>query len=267
MTPAKGIAWLCLAAAAMAQPPQPASYGYEVVTIHKAAPGQMNSGFSPGPHGGLHARNDSVMQLLAFAYDAREYQFVGVPDWARAERYEIQLTPEKSETAVGSEPSTAAELDGWLYRNRRRLQAVLRDRFGLLLHDETRESPLYALIVAKGGHKLAAPADPKRGVSFNINNGRQITAQSASMDMLARSLAQLLGRYVRNETALDGTFDFKMEFEPVNAAPPSGPEAANEPARASIFTAITEQLGLRLESKKGPVPVFVIDKIERPGEN
>jgi uncharacterized protein (TIGR03435 family) len=261
----KRLAWLCLAAA-MAQTPRRPSYGYEVVTIHKAAPGQMNSGFGPGAHGGLRARNDSVMQLLTFAYDAREYQFVGAPDWTQTERFEIELTPDKSEIVVGRD-TTVAELDGWLQRNRQRMQAVLRDRFGLVLRAETREHPLYALTVAKGGPKLAAPADPKSGVSFNINNGRQITARSASMEMLARSLAQLLGRYVRDETGLDGTYDFKMEFEPVNAAPPAGPETVNEPVRPSIFAALAEQLGLRLESKKGPVPVFLIEKIEKPAEN
>ena len=262
---AKQLSLLYVAVAALAQTPAPANYGYEVVTIHKAAPGQNSSGFGPGAHGGLRARNDSVMQLLTFAYDAREYQFEGAPDWAETERFEIELTPDKSEIIVGRD-TTVTELDGWLYRNRQRMQAVLRDRFGLVLRAEPRERPLYALTVAKGGHKLTTPADPKHGANFNINNGRLITARSASMEMLARSLAQLLGRYVRDETGLDGTYDFTMEFEPVNAAPPST-ETAIGPPRPSIFTALTEQLGLRLEPKKGPVPVFVIERIEKPGEN
>jgi bla regulator protein blaR1 len=265
MTRAKRWAWFGLAAAAAAQTPTPPSYGYEVVTIHKAAPGQTNSGFSPGAHGGLRARNDSVMQLLTFAYDAHEYQFVDAPEWTQTERFEIELTPDKPDIAVDRNMS-ATELDGWLQRNRQRLQAVLRDRFGLALRAETREQNLYALTVAKDGPKLMA-ADPQHGVSFNINNGRQITARSASIEMLAGSLAQLLGRYVRDETGLGGRYDFKMEFEPVNPPPSAGAGAADEPARPSIFTALTEQLGLRLESKKGPVPVFVIEKIERPSEN
>jgi uncharacterized protein (TIGR03435 family) len=258
--------WFCAAAAAaMAQTPPPPTYGYEVVTIHKAAPGQNSSGFSPGAHGGMRARNDTVMQLVTFAYDVRDYQIVGAPDWTNTERFEIELTPEKSEITVGRE-TTAAELEGWVKRNRQRLQAVLRDRFGLALHSETRENPLYALTVAKGGAKLAAAADPEHGMNFNINNGRLITAHTSSMAMLAQALAQLLGRYVQDDTGLSGRYDFKLEFEPVNAGPP-GPEAANEPARPSLFTALTEQLGLRLESKKGPVPVFVIDKVERPSDN
>ncbi len=262
----KQLALLLLPTAALAQAPPPPAYGYEVVTIHKAAAGQTNSGFGPGAQAGLRARNDTAMQLLTFAYDAREYQFVGAPEWTQTDRFEIELTPDRSEIVLGRD-STAAELDGWLARNRQRMQAVLRDRFGLVLRAETREHPLYALTVAKSGAKLAAPADPKRGVSFDINNGRQITARSASMEMLATSLAQLLGRYVRDETGLDGRYDFSLEFEPVNAAPPAGAKTSYEPSRPSIFTALTEQLGLRLESKKGPVPVFVIEKIEKPSEN
>lgn len=222
----------------------------------------MNSGFSPGAHGGLRAHNDSVMQLLTFAFDTHEYQIVGAPEWTQTERYEIELTPDTADIVIGRD-TTTAELDGWLHRNRQRMQALLRDRFGLQVRAETREHPMYALTVAKGGSKLVAPLDPKRGVSFNINNGRQITARSSTTQMLATALAQLLGRYVHDETMLDGAYDFSMEFEPVNA----GPNPSNEPARPSIFTALTEQLGLRLESKKGPVPVLVVEKIEKPSEN
>src|SRR5215472_2107156 len=108
-------AWFCLVAAAPAQTPPPPTYGYEVVTIHKAAPGQTSSGFGPGAQGGLRARNDTVMQLLTFAYDVRDYQFVGVPDWAQTERFEIQLTPDKSEIVV-SQDTTPAEFEGWAHR-------------------------------------------------------------------------------------------------------------------------------------------------------
>src|SRR5215472_548283 len=101
MSFAKALVPCLLAAAAMAQTPPPPSYGYEVVTIHKAAPGQMNSGFGPGAHGGLRARNDTAMQLLTFAYDAHDYQFVGAPDWTQTERFEIELTPEKADIVVG----------------------------------------------------------------------------------------------------------------------------------------------------------------------
>jgi uncharacterized protein (TIGR03435 family) len=254
-----------------AQQLPPPAYKYEVVSIRPAAPGEMNSGFSPGAQGGLKARNDTAMQLLTFAYDARDYQFVGAPGWARSERFEINLTPDQSEIVLGPDVPRA-QIEGWLSRNRQRMQAVLRDRFGLVLRAETRELPIYALTVAKNGHKLAASADGSRGTSFNINGGRQIIARSSSMKMLADSLSMLLGRFVRDETGLDSSYDFKLEFAPdssLSGAVPRAeePASASDTGRPSIFTALTEQLGLRLEAKKGPVPVFVIEKIERPTEN
>src|SRR4051812_16508751 len=84
-----------------AQDPAAPVYRYEVVSIHKSAPDQRNSGFSPGAQGGLRARNDTIQMLLRFAYDIREYQVVGLPDWALSDRYDLELTPEGSEITVG----------------------------------------------------------------------------------------------------------------------------------------------------------------------
>jgi uncharacterized protein (TIGR03435 family) len=253
-----------------AQPAPPPVYTYEVVSIHKADPGERNSGFSPGPQGGLHARNDTAMQLLTFAFQSHEYQFVSVPGWAKAERFDIQLTPDRSEAPL-PDHANPAELDGWLIRNRQRMQAVLRNRFGLAIRSETREMPLFALTVAKGGHKLSAPADPGRGVSLDINGGEQIVARSSTMKMLADSLAILMGRFVRDETGLDGSFDFKLAFARDSTGgdllPRSDAASAGDSDRPSIFTALTEQLGLRLESKKGPVPILAVEKLEHPAEN
>lgn len=256
-----------------AQELPPPAYGYEVVSIHPAAPGERNSGFGPGAQGGLRARNQTVVGLLEFAYDTHDYQLEGAPGWAKTDRFEISLTPDRSEIVPG--PGMArAHLEGWLSRNRQRMQAVLRDRFGLVLRPETRELPMYALTVAKNGPKLAAPAEPANGTNFSINNGQEITASSSSMKMLADSLSRLLGRFVVDETGLDSSYDFKVEFAPESVVPlsgpvprPNAPATAGDTGRPSIFTALTEQLGLRLESKKGPVPVFKIEKIGRPTAN
>ena len=247
------------------------TYRYEVVSIRPAPPGEQNSGFSPGAQGGLKARNDTVLQLLTFAYDAHDYQFVGVPGWAKTDRFEINLTPDRSEIVI-DRSATRQQVDGWLSRNRQRMQAVLLDRFGLVLHKEDRDMPVYALSVAKNGPQLKPAADAARGMSFNINNGQSIRATSATMAMMANSLSMILGRTVRDETGLDGAYDFTMEFArdtSIQLGPAGRPEeaAAAGDTRPSIFTALTEQLGLKLESKRGPVPVFVIDKVERPTEN
>ena len=256
-----------------AQTLPPPTYTYEVVSVHRSDPAERNSGFGPGAQGGLRARNNTTMQMLTFAFDARDYQFVGAPNWAQTERFEVNLTPDRTEI-IPDATTGLTQIQGWFNRNRQRMQAVLRDRFGLVLRAETRELPCGVLTIAKGGHKLASPADPNRGPSFNINNGRQIRATSATMKMLADSLSQLLGRYVRDETGLEGQYDFKMEWTPDSTVPlpapvqrPDEQVSAGDPGRISIFTALIQQLGLRVDSKRGPVPVFVIEKIEKPTEN
>ena len=243
-------------------------YGYEVVSIRRAAPGQQNYGFSPGPQGGLWARNNTVERLLAFAYGVEEYQLEGVPSWARSDRFEVTLTPDHPD--VLPDTIDRAQLDGWLTRNRQRMQGVLRDRFGLVIRAETRESPIYALTVAKGGHKLTKAAGQR--TSLNINGRQEIVAKAVGMKNFADSLSKMLGRVVRDETGLDGWFDFKTEFAPdmsIQLAGPSGPDAVPpaDTGRPSIFTALNEQLGLRLESRRGPVSVIVVEKLEPPAEN
>jgi uncharacterized protein (TIGR03435 family) len=152
------------------------------------------------------------------------------------------------------------------------LQAVLRDRFSLVARPETRELPTYVLTVARNGPKLDAPKYPERGQTMNINNGQRLVGTTATMKALAESLSMLLSHPVRDETGLDGAYDFAMEWAPESSAPLRTPVATpEEPAgnsgRPSIFTALTEKLGLRLDSRKGPVSVLVIEKIERPSEN
>jgi bla regulator protein blaR1 len=267
----KPLAVLTLAAvpALLAQEIPTPKYGYEVASIRRAAPGQQNSGFSPGPQGGLWAPNNTVVNLIKFAFKAEEYQIVGLPAWAKSDRFEITLTPDHADIV----PDTGldrAQLDGWLMRNRQRMQAVLRDRFGLAIRMETRESRMYVLTIAKGGHKLATAAGKQ--VSLNINGRREIVAKTVDMKNFADALSMMIGRIVRDETGLDGSYDFKVEFAPdmsIQLPGAPGPDAAPsaDANRPSIFTALNEQLGLRLESKRGPVPMFVVDKIVPPSEN
>ena len=103
---------------------------------------------------------------------------------------------------------------GWLSRSRERLQAVLHDRFGLELRRELRELPIYGLSVAKTGHKLTVPAEPGKSPSLNINGGQRIIAKSSTMKSLADALSMLLGRFVHEETGLEGPYGFKLEFAP-----------------------------------------------------
>jgi uncharacterized protein (TIGR03435 family) len=232
-------------------PPAP-TLTYDAVSIHKTASGTTSIRFSPGPQGGMRTLNTSAVKLIAWAYQVEEYQILDAPGWASSQGYDVTFTPDKSEAAFGDSP-TLKQLEGWQQHTAQRTQAVLRDRFGLVLRSETRELPIFNLTQAKGGPKLA-PHPGEGGVSLG-SNGHQITGNGVTIGMSAVHLSALLGRPVRDETHINGEFDFKVTPD------------SDGPMSESLFTALPEQLGLRLESAKGPVQVYVVEKIERPGEN
>ena len=237
-------------------PPAPA-YGYDVASIHKSAPGSNNHMIGPGPQGGWRVQNLSVLGLIASSYGVQDYQIIGAPAWATSESFDISFTPDKTETPLGAAPSLK-EVQASMSRNAQRMQAVLRDRFGLVLRAENRDLPLYNLLQAKGGHKLT-PHDPATQSPPSLrSNGRQMTGTGVNVGMLAQQLSMLLDRPVHDETGLNGEYDFKLDGTSPDSDPASGP---------SIFTALTDQLGLRLESAKGPVQVYVVEKVEHPSEN
>jgi uncharacterized protein (TIGR03435 family) len=236
-------------------PPTPA-YTYDVVSIHKSTPGQTVQ-VEYGPQGGLRTVNTPVLLLLRAAYDVQDYQIIGAPGWAFSDQFDVIFTPDKPE-AVPSPGTTMKERQAVVTRNHQRLQAVLRDRFGLVLRAETRELPIYSLNQAKGGNKLSPHDDGKPGHSVQMGGGPgHITAIGVTCEMLAESLSTRLHRPVHDETGLIGQYDFKLDWAP-DSEPADGP---------SIFTALADELGLRLESTKGPVQVYVIEKIEHPSEN
>ena len=152
-------------------------------------------------------------------------------------------------------------------------QALLADRLKLKAHFETRQVPIFALVVATGGLKMheAQSGDTyanglKRGDGkplgagvFSMGNG-SVTAQGVSLDTLVLNLPGITGHLVENKTGLTGIYDFTLHYSASDPPPPDS-------TAPSIYTAIEEQLGMKLESTKGPVQVLVIDHVERPSEN
>jgi len=242
-------------------PPAPA-YTYDAVSIHKSAPGETALRIDDGPQGGLRTVNTSLLLLLQVAYDVQNYQIIGAPGWASSDHFDVTFTPDKPE-AVSGPGTSMKEGQASAMRNQQRLQAVLRDRFGLILRAETRELPIYSLSQAKDGNKLSPRADASPQPNMQMGRGH-ITCTAVTLDMLTKQLSQVLGRPVTDETGLTGQYDFKLEWTP---DPSPSDTANNTPLGPSIFTAIADQLGLRLESTKGPVQVFVVEKIEHPTEN
>lgn len=155
-----------------------------------------------------------------------------------------------------------------------KLQSLLADRFNLAIHRESKEMPIYELVVAKGGPKLApAAADDGKGPRGMRMRPGQFEGMGATLPMLAQTLSDATSHKVIDKTGITGSYDFKLDWtpEPGQMAPPPGPENETlpppDPSGPSIFTAIEEQLGLKLQATRGPVEVIVIDRVEKPSAN
>lgn len=240
-------------------PPTPA-YGYDAVSIHRASPDEKGENFNVGPQGGLRALNVSALHLLVFAYNIRDFEVIDAPGWMSSERYDITLTPDSPDKSPNAN-SSAAEALGSFHRNQQRMQAVLRDRFGLVLRTEKRELPIYVLVQAPGGTRITRVSDDHPASLHNNNN--HLEGSGTPISLLTNFLAFQVGRPVNDETGLTGLYDYKMDWTPDGAA--ADPQSAT--TGPSLFTALREQLGLRLESRKGPATVYIIEKLEHPSEN
>jgi bla regulator protein BlaR1 len=243
--------------------PPPPAYTYEVVSIKRNVSGENNSMLAPGAQGGMRGTNVTAMLLMTHAYDVRDYQFVGAPGWVDSERFDLHFTPDKPDVSP-SPGMPRGQLAGWFERSRHRLRAILRDRFGLVLRAETRDMPMYALMVDRKGHKLKQAAN---SAEIHLKTGnQQMSGTAVHMKMVADSLAGIIGRYVADETGLDDLYDLAFEWTATQVVPDDS-EGATRAGGVSLFTAVTEQLGLKLVSKRGKVPVFVVEKVEKPSEN
>ncbi len=239
------------------------------------------------PPGRFIASGVTTKFLIAFAYNVRDFQLVGEPSWTTSEKYDIEAkVPDSPVEQLQKLPSDQhREKIGLM------IQSLLADRFKLGLRHETKQLPVYALVVAQNGPKFqeAKPGDTyPNGIkgfdgraqgagSFRAVNGH-LTLQGYPISFLSLLLSERLGRTVLDQTGLKGKYDIALKWTPdqppaamgqvaVGANPGADSSAPPESSGPSIFTAIKEQLGLKLESTKGPVDVIVIDHIERPSEN
>jgi uncharacterized protein (TIGR03435 family) len=201
------------------------------------------------------AVNVTLRALLEVAYSIPETQMLSGPAWASTDKFDLEA---KSDARFDEHLATLSVEQGKEVK-RQMLQALLADRFKLAAHAEKREMPIFALVIAKGGPRLITTNESAVGLS----GGRgQITVQGGddALAVLAFELSWRLGRPVIDQTGLKGRYELTLNWTEDDVPSPasSGP---------SLFTAIQEQLGLKLEATKGPVPVLVIDHAERPSEN
>jgi uncharacterized protein (TIGR03435 family) len=235
-----------------AEPQATTEIAFEVASVRPAPPNnRMQFSFPPG--GRFIAKSATLKTLVVLAYDVREFQISGGPSWINSDRYDIVS---KSEI-----PSPTRDQMGIM------LRTLLKERFKLAVRQEVREMPVYALVVAKSGLKLQESSDDKT-VSLDGGPGRAVGTK-VSMSLFSRFLSQQVIRGVVDRTGLTANYDVKLSWSPdVNqsqTSPDAGPSA--EFQGPSLFTALHEQMGLRLESQRGPVDFIVISSVEKPTAN
>jgi uncharacterized protein (TIGR03435 family) len=197
-------------------------------------------------------KNLSLKVLTGVAYSLPADRVLGGPKWIESERFDIEAR------AIG--PAGDPEL-------LRMLQSLLAERFHLAIHRETRTIDGYALVLAKDGLKIR-PDDSPGGSSSNSSRGN-LVAKRVSMDKLVTFLSRTLGMPVVNSTDTKGAFTFTLEWAPEPARSVESPDKLlpDAPAGPSLFTVLQKELGVKLESRKVPIEVLVIDKAEKPTEN
>jgi uncharacterized protein (TIGR03435 family) len=262
---------------------------FEVATVKQnKSSSRSGPGFSGQP-GRFSAQDATLQDLIVFAYELQPFEIFGGPSWATSDRFDIAATMQAPPTGSAQGP-----------RNRRLLRALLAERFKLVAHEERREMPVYALVRARADRTLGArlspfkaecgdlgklgpppeseavrlpESDPGKGPQHClavVGVGR-MSARGMTLSDLSRSLATFaaIRRRVIDRTSLTGLFDYDLEWTPIAA--PAGVPASAVPSGSdgppNIFTALQEQLGLKLESTKEVIPVLVIDSVNQPSEN
>jgi uncharacterized protein (TIGR03435 family) len=231
---------------------------FEVASIKPSKSSDGMMGWTPD---GILITGIPVQLLILQAFDIENDQLIGAPGWVRSDRFDIQakVAPEDLEAFRKIPIDNRSSM----------LLPLLEDRFHFKYHHETRELQLYNLVVAKGGPKLTKSAtDPEMKRRMMMWRGRgNLEAHGVPLDDLAHQLAGVLGHRVKDKTGLTGNYDFKLRWTPDDARPVGAAPADNgQPAEdaPSLFTALQEQLGLKLESTKGNVDLIVIDHIDPP---
>jgi len=264
---AAGLAAVALSVLGQSSTPAPTGASvkppaYEVVSIRPNNSGSSSSG--DRVNGGLFsAKNETLLQLIATAYHRINAsgqgivmldQITGLPGWAESERFNVEAKMD-ADAAAAAQNLPFMQL---MQLHQPLLRAALAERFQLRTHFETRERPVYDLVIAKGGSKVKESTTSETGVLRRSNGDWE--GQSYPIDGLAFNLSGELGRIVVDKTGLAGRYSFTLHFTPDNqqGSPDAGP---------TLLTALEEQLGLKLVPTKAPVDVIVVDHVEWPTEN
>ena len=232
---------------------------FEVATIKPSKPGAPGKGFRMNGRQ-FTTLNTSVNDLMTFAFGIHVRQIVGAPAWFESEKYDLLATPD-----VEGQPNHD--------QIRGMMQKLLADRFQLKFHRDKKELSVYAIVVAKGGPKLTKSQSDSTLPGLFFRGLGNLPARNATMEEFAGLMqSAVLDKPVIDQTGLAGRFDFTLkwtldefQFAGLGIKPPAPADNADAPP--DLFTAMQQQLGLKLESTKAPADVLVIDHVEKPSEN
>ncbi|HTV82131.1 MAG TPA: M56 and DUF3738 domain-containing protein [Acidobacteriaceae bacterium] len=262
---------------------------FEVASIRPAAPQDalriMSRIMDPPSDGRFYATNVTLKMLVDIAYDVQDAQIEGGPKWFDTDRFDIQA---RADPSVDAELKKLSPQEARLVKERM-LQDLLADRFHLKIKRPTRQMPVYALVVAGNGPKMQpsrtgdgieGPSGKGPGAMMRMQRGGAMSVQmvSGKMDMLAQILSRQVNRVVLNRTGLRGTYDFTLTWTPDGSAmlagpgmpppvPGPGPAPGPDTSGPSIFTALQDELGLKLKSEKGPVEALEVVSASQPTAN
>jgi len=243
---------------------------FDVASVKPNRSGVVSMSIGPLVGRDFSAENVPLRELIRYAYQQPDFQLVNVPAWAASERFDV-----RARTGDVSPSISAGEAP-----DRLMLRALLADRFKLAIHAETREVPTYALVRSRRDGQpgparratetdCAALKEASRGAPPVVNDGLRcgfrnngtglFVANALDMSAFARFLSGQVQRVVFDRTGLKGEWDFRLTWTPARLQ-----DAGAQSDGPSLFTALQEQLGLKLDSTKGPVDVLVIDGVERP---
>lgn len=231
---------------------KPLKFEVASIRLHKTQIQSVGSRLS-GPN--FMAEAMSPDNLITYAYDLKSYQVSGVPSWADSQN----LGCDRYDVNAKAEGDSALKMD----QARAMVQSLLAERFHLQFHREMKDTPVYALVIAKGGHKLKEhTSDEPGGLRMGRPNGIEVTSTGSPVSLLVSQLTKGNGvdRIVVDRTGLTGNYDYKLTWSALAAV-------RNDSDAVTIFTALQEQLGLRLEPQRAPIEVLVVDHIEKPTEN
>ncbi len=216
---------------------------------------------------GFRTENTTLQSLIQFAYNAQSYQILGAPNWVKDDGWDINAKNEVAEVdkiPLQDRKSQEARTE----RMRSRVRHMLEERFQLKVREEEKQLPVYALQIEKTGTKLVPVKEPKGNMRSNRSNAAgSLKGEGIDIDFFCTTLGDILERPVINETGLEGFYDIEIKYSLDTSAPGKESAPADDITGPSIFTAIREQLGLKLTGKKGPIATWVVEKVEKPSDN